>query len=238
MLGLGARLWRGRLAITAGILLISTVAVITGHHDAWFGDPFYQASLRDDAYMALPAIFAFAAAAIGAFSLPYFLTVNFVFLWLASLNVQTLFAGEFVRVSDHGCRACLDGAVVFAHDLPAYVIAGQLAAIVTGLFVDASAASPALGPRMRIAIIVILVAALLASEIDFKYVAQVPYITARLIQFIPEIAAAILATILVVLLSRRSPGAKKPPRFLRIRLGLAGAVVALVLAANLVSVLR
>ena len=240
MLNASAKLWRARLAITAGILIISTSAVIIGHHRAWMGDQFYQASLRDDSYFALAALIAFGVAAVGAFSRPYFLTVNCVFIYLATLNVKTLFAGEFMLVGDHGCMVCIDGAMIFANDMPTYVVAGLLAATVTGLIADRLGSPPARARRSRLhlAVAAVLVLALVASEIEFLYAAQIPYLVARLLRLLPYVAAAIIGVILATIIARRSPQPEAPTRFLRTRLTLAGLLVSFVLLVNVLNTLR
>lgn len=237
MRNVGARLWRARLAITAVILLVSTSAVIIGHHQAWVGDSFYQASLRDDSYFVLAALIAFGAAAIGAFSRPYFLTVNFAFSYLAILNLKTLLAGEFVLAGDHGCVACIDGALIFANDMPTYVVAGLLAATATSLMAGTRPTSPR-RTQVHLAAIALLVLALVASEIEFRYLAQTPYVVARLLRLLPYVIAALVGATLAIVWSRGTAHRDQPPRLLRTRLGLAGLLVFAVLLANALNMLR
>ena len=229
-------LWRARLAVTAVLLFISTAAVIIGHHQAWIGDRFYQASLRDDSYFVLAAMIAFGAAAIGVFSRPYFLTVNFALFYLAVLNVKTLVAGEFVLVGDHGCVACIEGALVFANDMPAYVIAGLLAATLTSLL-DHTAKRPARRTQVLLAIAALLIVALVASEVQFLYFAQTPYVIARLLRLLPYVIAALVGTISTIL-ATHTEEAKTPPRLFRTRLGLAALLVCFVLLVNVLNTLR
>ena len=234
----GAELWRARLASTAAILLISASAVIIGHHKAWVGNSFYQASLRDDLYFVLAAVIAFGAAAAGAFTRPYFLTVNFGYLYLAILNVKTLIAGEFVLVGDHGCIPCIDGALIFANDMPTYVIAALLVATATALIADHTGQTPARRTRIHLAIAVALIVALVASQIEFLYSSQVLYVEARLLRLVPYVAAALAGTILTMRFRRTLTLPEAPPRLFRTRLALAGLPVAGVLVANLLDFYR
>jgi hypothetical protein len=234
----GAKLWRARLAITAVILIVPTSAVIIGHHQAWAGNSFYQASLRDDLYFVLAVVIAFGVAAIGAFSRPYFLTLNLVYFYLAILNVKTLFTGEFILVGDHGCVACIDGALIFVNDMPTYVIAGLLAATTTALFADRTPRTLAPRTRIYLAIAVVLIVALVASQIEFLYISQIAYVEARLLRLVPYVAAALVGTILATLFKLPSTLAGLPPRLLRTRLTLAGLLVAGVLLANLLDISR
>jgi hypothetical protein len=126
------------LGITAGLLAIATAAIIKGHHDAWAGDAFYQASFQSDLHFAICAALAYCAAWIGSYSPAYLICVDLYFGYLAVLNVKSLVEGKFIRVTHHGCVDGITGAERFVGDMPLYVGAGLVAMALARFLFDVS----------------------------------------------------------------------------------------------------
>lgn len=214
-----AKLWRARLAVTAGLLAISTAAVIKGHHDAWAGDHFYKASLVSDLFFVLCGAFAYYAAWIGAFFPAYFLCLNFVFCYRAVLNVGTLIRGEFVLVGSHGCAACNDGARRLILDFPDYFYAGLLATIASKLAVArlGTRQLPRAELRAHLAMAIFLLVAWFAENFYLNALKQISYVVAQLYRIAPYATAALLATIATAYVFEHSDIGEAPPPHLPAR---------------------
>jgi len=162
------KLWQARLAVTAALLAIATAAIIKGHHDAWAGDAFYQASFQSDLHFVLCAGLAYCAAWIGSYSPVYLLCVDLYFGYLAVLNVKTLLEGKFVRVTHHGCVACTVGAERFVGDMPLYVVAGLVAMALARFVFNYSGPEDPPHGRFRHVCVVLTVAFILAVALFFS----------------------------------------------------------------------
>jgi hypothetical protein len=205
-----AALWRARLAITAVVLAVSAAVIIRGHHDAWAGDTFYKASLKDDLGFAACTAAAFGAAWAGAYSPAYLLCLNLVFFYQGVLNVVSLLGGDYVIKGSHGCFACIESATQFVW--PDYAFAGLLATVMTRLIAARFGSSQTSPARVQadVAMAMVLIAGWFQVTFFVWALNQPQYVMAQLTKLAPYVVAAIMATIGATWMFNRF-GAYEPP---------------------------
>jgi hypothetical protein len=199
-------LWHARFTITAAILAVSATAIIKGHHDAWAGDAFYKASLKDDILFAACAVAAFGTAWIGAYSPAYYLCLTLIFFYEGVWNVKMLLDGGYVIKGSHGCSDCISNASELISRLPDCVFAGLLATIAARLIIERPITVAA-----NVSMAILAIVGWVQHTFILEALNQPEYVMAQLVKLVPFVSIAMLATLVTVSAFSRFGVYEDPP---------------------------